>query len=554
MQIWNSRAHAGVLHLLIILGPVAVVAVVPAMATATAGSITQVPAAAGVAAAPDCRVAGQSGAAVPKAASATGAVRTTMGVARAMHVPRKGQIVAVMVMFQESTIRNLANDGSSAQRSAWAPPGRAYWLRVSRLSLKYPHDLFGTRDGAHDTDSIGLYQQRPAWGWGNYGGSTGTSDPEGVVQRLLDPRWESMAFFGGPRSAAGNWGLLDVPGWEHMAATDAAEAVQGSTRGNLYAKWEPLATQLVKANSDTPAIALPWYPGGAAEALTCTGIPTDPALGEAGRNPWTHLDLVALQGTGIRVRGWAFDPDASNGAVAVHFRDAGPHGTFGYDDGLADRPRSDVNRAFNILGRYGFQTVLPWTGPGRHTICATAINIGRGTANPRIGCRDVLVPGPVGAVDRVTVTADGRIALGGWAADPQAPGLREQVHIYVTGPSGTRGTAGTYTGDARSDVARHYPWAGTSQGFHATVRAAGWGVNQVCGYAINVNLPHTNPRIGCRSLAVRAPSPLRSPGGPRTTGDQPAVSERTDRSSAPAVSSSPDSRPPKAPTATAPSP
>ena len=101
MQIWNSQAHAGVLHLLIILGPVAVVAVVPAaMATATAGSITQVPAAAGVAAAPDCRVAGQSGAAVPKAASATGAVRTTIGVARAMHVPRKGQIVAVMVMFQ----------------------------------------------------------------------------------------------------------------------------------------------------------------------------------------------------------------------------------------------------------------------------------------------------------------------------------------------------------------------------------------------------------------------------------------------------------------------
>jgi len=177
--------------------------------------------------------------------------------------------------------------------------------------------------------------------------------------------------------------------------------------------------------------------------LTCTGIPTDQALGKAGRNPWTHLDLVALQGTGIRVRGWAFDPDASNGVVAVHFRDAGPHGTFGYDDGLADRPRSDVNRAFNILGRYGFQTVLPWTGPGRHTICATAINIGRGTANPR---------------------------------------------------------------------------------------------------------------IGCRSLAVRAPSPLRSPGGPRTTGDQPAVSERTDRPSAPAVSSSPDSRPPKAPTATAPSP
>ncbi|MET0866370.1 MAG: hypothetical protein ABWZ98_18705, partial [Nakamurella sp.] len=164
---------------------------------------------------------GQSGAAVATASSGRSAVRTTIGVAKAMGVPTRGQIVAVMVMFQESSIRNLANDGSSVQNASWSSPGRAYWLNVTRLSLKYPHDRFGSQDGAHDTDSIGLYQQRPSAGWGNYGNSTGTTDPEGVVQRLLDPRWEAMAFFGGGSSAAPTSGLLDIPGWQDMPLTYA---------------------------------------------------------------------------------------------------------------------------------------------------------------------------------------------------------------------------------------------------------------------------------------------------------------------------------------------
>jgi len=210
------------------------------------------------------------------------AVRTTIGVAKTMGVSTKGQIIAVMVMYQESSIRNLANDGSSVQASSWPSPGRAYWMNVTKLSLKYPHDKFGLADGAHDTDSIGLYQQRPAWGWGNYGNSTGITDPEGAVQRLLDPRWEAMAFFGGTRSAAPTSGLLDVNGWENMAPTDAAEAVQGSTQGDLYAKWEIPATTYVRNYGDAPAIALPWYPGGGGGALGCKGVQ---ACGGDANNP-----------------------------------------------------------------------------------------------------------------------------------------------------------------------------------------------------------------------------------------------------------------------------
>jgi len=468
----------------------------PVPATASPAALTRVQVAA------SCTV-GQSGAAVPTPSSGRAAVRATIGVAKTMGVPVKGQIVAVMVMYQESSIRNLANDGTSTQAASFPTPGRAYWLNVTRLSLKYPHDRFGSLDGAHDTDSIGLYQQRPSWGWGDYGASTGVTDPEGVVQRLLDPRWEAMAFFGGARSAAPTWGLLDVSGWQSMSPTDAAEAVQGSTRGDLYAKWEPAATQLVNDNQDAPAIGLPWTPGGGAGALACTSIPTDPRLGEAGRNPIGTLDGAGIDGTSIRVSGWMIDPDAVNGLGQIHFYDSGPYGVTGYPTGLADQPRDDVNRVYNVFGSFGYTALLPWTGPGRHTICAYGINVGRGTGNPALGCRTVDVPGPIGSVDAVRVNAAGTIDVVGWAADPAAPGVREEVHVYVTGPTGTRGTPGILTGESRLDVAAKYAWSGPNQGFRTTVAAAGEGENTVCVYAINVRPPQSNPLLGCRTIDVR---------------------------------------------------
>ncbi|MEP6563347.1 MAG: hypothetical protein ABJD68_19990, partial [Nakamurella sp.] len=406
-----------------------------------------------------------------------------------------------------SSIRNLANDGSSQQSASWSSPGRDYWLNVTRLSLKYPHDRFGSRDGAHDTDSIGLYQQRPSSGWGNYGNSTGTTDPEGVVQRLLDPRWEAMAFFGGGSSAAPTSGLLDIAGWQDMPPTYAANAVQQSNYPEYYAQWEGPATSYVNDNQDAAAIGLPWYPGGGGGALACTSIPSEPAAGEAGRNPFGYLDTAYISGNTIRVAGWAMDPDAINGITAIHFYDQGPFGTTGYPTGLATENRDDVNRAYNVIGHFGFSQNLPWTGPGTHTICAYGINVGRGTGNPQLGCKTVQVPGPIGWVDAATRTASGQIEVNGWAADPATPG-REEVHIYVTGPNGTQRIPGTFTGDARPDVTSVYPWAGGSAGFHAVVPDSGVGDNMVCVYAINVNPPNTNPGIGCQNVSTRLAPPV----------------------------------------------
>ncbi|MFT2816581.1 LysM peptidoglycan-binding domain-containing protein [Leifsonia sp. A12D58] len=78
-----------------------------------------------------------------------------------------------------------------------------------------------------DRDSLGLFQQRPSAGWGS-------------AAQVLDPVHSTLAFFGG----AGNpntgitRGLLDIPNWESMTVTEAAQAVQISAHPNHYAKWE----------------------------------------------------------------------------------------------------------------------------------------------------------------------------------------------------------------------------------------------------------------------------------------------------------------------------
>lgn len=104
-------------------------------------------------------------------------------------------------------------------------------------------------------------------------------------------------------------------------------------------------------------------------------------------NPFGRVDLARSEPGGIRLAGWAIDPDTS-GPIAVHL----------YVDGrlvgatAASRNRPDVGRAYPAWGSlHGFAATigLPTTGRPRQ-VCAYAINTGAGTANPQLGC--VLVP------------------------------------------------------------------------------------------------------------------------------------------------------------------
>jgi len=98
-------------------------------------------------------------------------------------------------------------------------------------------------------DSLGLFQQRPSAGWG-------------TPSQLTDPMYASTAFFGGGVPPA-NPGLLDIPGWQLMTVTEAAQSVQVSAYPDAYADDEPLARQLVAEITGGAALC------GPASALNC---------------------------------------------------------------------------------------------------------------------------------------------------------------------------------------------------------------------------------------------------------------------------------------------
>jgi cell wall-associated NlpC family hydrolase len=138
--------------------------------------------------------------------------RAYIAVGKQLGIPRAGQIIAIMMALQESSLRVLANPSVPA-------------------SLQFPNDGVG-----RDHDSIGSAQQRPAAGWG-------------TVQQLMDPSYNARAFYGGPSgpNRGSPRGLLDIPGWQAMDKGLAAQAVQVSAFPELYARWEPAAIAIVAA-------------------------------------------------------------------------------------------------------------------------------------------------------------------------------------------------------------------------------------------------------------------------------------------------------------------
>ena len=114
-----------------------------------------------------------------------------VSVGRQLGVSDRGIVIALAAAMQESSLRNI-------------PYG--------------------------DRDSVGLFQQRPAAGWG-------------AKESLLDPAHSARLFYGGPSNPNKGFtrGLLEIPGWQSMSLTQAAQAVQISAYPSAYAKWEKSA-------------------------------------------------------------------------------------------------------------------------------------------------------------------------------------------------------------------------------------------------------------------------------------------------------------------------
>lgn len=126
---------------------------------------------------------------------------TIVRVGEKLKLSTQAFIIAISTALQESQLLNLANYGVAE-------------------SLNLPHDGVGG-----DHDSVGLFQQRPSSGWG-------------TVEELMDPATSATKFYDA---------LMQIPGWQSMSVTEAAQAVQVSAFPDAYAQQVSLATLVVGA-------------------------------------------------------------------------------------------------------------------------------------------------------------------------------------------------------------------------------------------------------------------------------------------------------------------
>jgi hypothetical protein len=193
------------------------------------------------------------------------------------------------------------------------------------------------------------------------------------------------------------------------------------------------------------------YEGGHNETYGATTINIDndyvdgPTVGTAtlptdASNPVGFLDLAAAAGPGeVRVKGWAYDPDAPTEPLDVRLfvgGRAGSPGTAEYDLGLiATRARGDVAARYPQAGsRHGFDAHVPTTKTGPQPACVYAVNVGPG-ADRLLGCKTVTIPVAI-TLSHVRATAHGvrlRIACE-WPVGTSCPGqlaLRTRIKVAL---------------------------------------------------------------------------------------------------------------------------
>jgi hypothetical protein len=161
-----------------------------------------------------------------------GNAATIAGVGAAQGMPDHAVTVALATALQESGLRNLSGG---------------------------------------DRDSAGLFQQRPSQGWGTY-------------DQITDPVYSAGAFYRKLRTEP-NWPTLDV--------ADAAQLIQRSADGSLYAQWEPQARAMAAALT-----------GQAGPALRCQDLPDNEGPDDVARVAAAELGTAALSGPHDPARGW----------------------------------------------------------------------------------------------------------------------------------------------------------------------------------------------------------------------------------------------------------
>jgi hypothetical protein len=237
-------------------------------------------------------------------------------------------------------------------------------------------------------------------------------------------------------------------------------------------------------------------PSGAAHDVCVYGIDVAPGSNAAlgcrrvvmHPHPIGVLDDVRRAPGGIRMAGWALDPDSAD-PINVHVY---VDGRF-WASSTAGEPRADVgvaNRGYG--GDHGFDLLIGGLPAGSHQVCAYGINVGVG-GNALLACRTITVTSdPVGAW--VTAVRNGAfVQVTGWALDPDTA---DPIQVRVT-----NGLDIPSTGTADQPSSSLGPWAryyGANHGFDVTV--AGSGTSEtVCVTLVNT-LEGADVSLGCRTV------------------------------------------------------
>ena len=232
----------------------------------------------------------------------------------------------------------------------------------------------------------------------------------------------------------------------------------------------------------------------------CLG-PTQPD--PTGTAPFGNLDAVTAEGPGIRVSGWVADPDTRAPIVVK----VGSEGRV-YDV-VANLARADVGAAFPAVGPdHGFNFWFPDLPAGLHGICVWAENVGAGTEDRLLGCKNLTVKGgadPIGAVDAVDAPAPNRARVSGWALDVDTLDPVE-VSVSVDGTFVTRQLATGF----RPDVGAAFG-VGSYKGYSIEFPADP-GNRLVCVVAINQRWGQDR-LIGCGRTDVLPPPADHRPSG-----------------------------------------
>lgn len=225
-------------------------------------------------------------------------------------------------------------------------------------------------------------------------------------------------------------------------------------------------------------------------------------------DPRGAIDLVRRVPGGVRMVGWAFDPDTPSTPISVDIYGGDGYATpQNYRAGVyANELNTLVGSTYSVDPYKGFtRDFTTPTGPQR--LCTYGINTSPNGTTRRNDCVDITVSGqPIGNLD-TAYRVPGGVRYEGWAIDPDTAQPID-VHLFesdTTDPGMFHGgtTALIPRTDLESGLSGSYLNYGPNHGYATTLSLGGTATHHVCAFALNTSGTEGGAqKLGCKDVYV----------------------------------------------------